>query len=244
MLRVIKIGGRAQNAVNLRWAIQEAASLSQVIVVHGGGDEVSALQRRLGIQPKFHQSLRVTTSEDLEVLQMALGSANKRLVRMLMNEGVRAVGISGEDAGTLQALRIAEDKFGEVGVIERVDPRLIVTLLDDKYVPVVSPLSRNWETGGTLNVNGDDVASAIAIALAAEELLFVSDVPGVLMKNMPVSQINVADVEALIASGEAVGGMTVKLQAACRAAKYGVKVRIGNIQAIQSAAAGTTIVAT
>ena len=132
MTRVFKIGGRVQSHAGLAAAGRAAATTDRVVVVHGGGDEVSTLQRRLGLTPQFNGGRRVTTPDDLEVVQMVLsGSAHKRLVAALVSEGVRAVGISGEDDGLLCARATLRETLGEVGVPTRVDARLVELGLTD-----------------------------------------------------------------------------------------------------------------
>lgn len=243
MIRVLKIGGRAQSDERLARAIFAASQADRVVVVHGGGDEVSALQRRLGLTPQFSGGRRVTTRSDLEIVRMVLsGTANKRLVAAFVGQGIRAVGISGEDAGLLQAHATDRDTLGEVGAPSRVDPRLIQLLLDGGYVPVISPLGRDDETGATLNVNGDDAAAAIAVAVGADELALIADVSGVMADGVVLSELDLEQTSALIAAGTARDGMAAKLQAARRAVERGVaRVRIGDIDAIQSVTAGTAI---
>jgi len=241
--RVLKIGGRAQANPGLASAVRVAATNDRVVLVHGGGDEVSVLQRRLGLTPQFTGGRRVTTSEDLELVRMVLsGSANKRLVAALVSENVRAVGISGEDDGLLRAQATARETLGEVGEPTRVDARLIELLLAGGYVPVISPLARDEASGATLNVNGDDAATAIAIAIGADELVLVADVAGVVADGVVLPDLDVDRAVALIENGTARDGMAAKLQAARRAVELGVaRVRIGNIEAIRSATAGTAI---
>src|SRR6476660_2500787 len=126
MKRVLKIGGRAQADAGLAVAVRDAAEHDRVVVVHGGGDEVSTLQRRLGMTPTFHGGRRVTTIDDLAIVKMVLsGSANKRLVATFVGEGIRAVGISGEDDGLLCARATSRETLGEVGTPSRVDVRLL-----------------------------------------------------------------------------------------------------------------------
>lgn len=243
MTRILKIGGRAQADPGLARAVRAAAMTDRVVLVHGGGDEVSALQRRLGLTPKFSGGRRVTTREDLELVRMVLsGTANKRLVAALVSENVRAVGISGEDNGLLRARATSRETLGEVGVPTHVDAHLIELLVAGGYVPVISPLARDEESGATLNVNGDDAATAIAIAIGADELVLVADVPGVMTDGVVLPDLDVERAVALIENGTARDGMAAKLQAARRAVELGVaRVRIGNIEAIRSATAGTAI---
>jgi acetylglutamate kinase len=243
MTRVLKIGGRAQSDAGLALAVHHAAEQGRVVVVHGGGDEVSTLQRRLGMTPTFHGGRRVTTTQDLDIVRMVLsGSANKRLVATFVGEGIRAVGISGEDDGLLCARATSRETLGEVGTPSRVNARLLDLLVNAGYVPVISPLARDEDTGSTLNVNGDDAAAAIASAMGADELVLIADVPGVIADGVIVPELDLDQAAALVANGTAREGMAAKLQAARRAVELGVpRVRIGNIAAIQLANAGTVI---
>lgn len=241
--RVVKIGGRAQTDPGLADAIRRASERDRLVVVHGGGDEVSALQRRLGTTPRFHRGRRITTIGDLEIVQMVLsGAVNKRLVATFVGAGVRAVGLSGEDDGLLRASATARETLGEVGEPSRVDARLLELLMTGGYVAVVSPLARDEASGATLNVNGDDAAAAIAVAIGADELALIADVPGVLADGIVVPELDVDQAAVLVENGTARDGMAAKLQAACRAVERGVaRVRIGNVAAIHSASAGTVI---
>jgi acetylglutamate kinase len=241
--RVIKIGGRVQADPGLIDALAGAAARDPLVVVHGGGDEVSALQRRLGMSPRFHGGRRVTTVEDLAVVRMVLsGTANKRLVAALVGAGVRAVGISGEDGGMLRARARARETLGEVGEPSRVDVRVLTLLTGAGFVPVVSPLARDEDTGSALNVNGDDAAAAIAAALGAAELVLLADVPGVLVGGRVVPELGPDQAAALTEDGTARDGMAAKLEAARRAAELGVgRVRIGDLAALRGTTAGTVI---
>jgi acetylglutamate kinase len=246
MTRVIKIGGRVQSDPGLPGQIATAARAAGdgLVVVHGGGDEVSALQRSLGNEPQFVGGRRVTTHEDMHVVRMVLsGSINKRLVRQFLDAGVPAVGISGEDGGILPALLLDGGALGAVGEPLAANAAALRALLGAGFVPVVSPLGRHAETGEGLNVNGDDAAAAIAAALGAEELLLVADVPGVLdADGRPLGHIDADSVDHIIVSGTARGGMSAKLQAARRALTGGVaSVRIGDATAISDPRAGTHI---
>lgn len=249
MTRVLKLGGRAQGSAELLDAIAAAWSArhSDICIVHGGGDEISALQRALGIEPVFVGGRRATTPRDLELVRMALsGAANKRLVTALVDRGVAAWGISGEDAGMLQATPLANEKLGLAGTPALVNAAPLQLLLERGYLPVVSPVARNAAGTGALNVNGDDAAAALAAALDAEELVFVSDVTGVTGATGDIHRhLNIADARELIAMGVAIGGMAAKLEAAERALEGGVlRVRIAGIAAINDRSAGTVIAVT
>jgi acetylglutamate kinase len=241
----VKIGGRAQGDAALpRVLASVVRNGDELVVVHGGGDEVTALQRRLGSEPTFIGGRRVTTEADMEVVRMVLsGAVNKRLVRQLLGEGVPAIGISGEDAGMLPAALLDGGALGAVGEPLTADGRAIEALLAAGFVPVISPLGRHAETGQGLNINGDDAAAAIAGALRADELLLLADVPGVLdPSGILVRSIGVDTIDELIGSGVARGGMSAKLQAARRALAAGVStVRISDVHALLDSSAGTRL---
>jgi len=242
----VKIGGRAQGdpqlIVQLATATRRGESL---VIVHGGGDEVTALQRRLGIEPQFRGGRRVTSAEDLELVRMVLsGATNKRLVAQLLSAGVRAVGLSGEDAALLRA-HVTEPAFGRVGGAMTADTALLTHLWSGGFIPVVSPLGRDDDDpqGGGLNVNGDDAAASIAAALGADELLLVADVPGVLDgAGATIPVLDGVAAQVLVASGVAKGGMAAKLEAGALALRGGVRrVRIGDLRAITDASSGTRL---
>ena len=180
----------------------------------------------------------------MEVVRMVLsGTVNKRLVRQLLDEGVSAVGISGEDGGMLPARLLDDGALGAVGEPLSANVRPIEALLSAGHVPVISPLGRHVENGNGLNVNGDDAAAAIAGALRADELLLLADVPGVLdASGALVPAISADAVDEMIASGVARGGMSAKLQAARRALAAGVgAVRISDVNALMNPGVGTRL---
>lgn len=247
MTRVVKIGGRPQSDAALPAMIAESwdAMSGAMVLVHGGGDEVSALQKAMGITAQFVDGKRVTTPQDVDIVRMALsGTANKRLVSSLVREGVRAVGLSGEDASLIAATPVDSVRMGHVGAPQRVNSSLLLHLIDGGYLPVVSPVSRNvgHELGPALNVNADDAAAAIAVAIEATELLIVSDVPGVLVEGKPVAMLTVAEARSLVHDGQASGGMSAKLMASVTAVEGGVKrVRISDLRGITDRSIGTVI---
>jgi len=245
--RVIKIGGRPHLEPKLAGLVAESwdAMSGAMILVHGGGDDVSALQNALGIVAQFVDGRRVTTAQDLELVRMALsGTVNKRLVSALVREGVRAVGLSGEDASLIAATPVDSGRMGHVGTPQKINASLLLHLMDGGYLPVISPVSRNvgHELGPALNVNADDAAAAIAVAVEAEELSIVSDVRGVLIDGAPVARLSVAEARALMNDGRASGGMKAKLAAAIVATENGVKrVRITDLSGIKDRESGTRI---
>ena len=253
--RVIKIGGRPQSDPALATSIAQlwSGGSTPIVLVHGGGDEVTTLQRVLGLEAQFVGGRRVTSAEDIDVVRMALsGSANKRLVAALVSHGVRALGLSGEDASLLTAAPVDPARLGYVGAPHRANVELLWHLLDGGYVPVVSPVSRNACAGApgpnslgnasALNVNGDDAAAALAVALAADELLLVADVPGVMSDGAVIPRLHGTVARNLITAGTAAGGMRAKLEAALWAVDGGVaRVRIGDIAAVTDPARGTLL---
>jgi acetylglutamate kinase len=214
--------------------------------VHGGGDEITALQRAFDATPRFIGGRRVTSDADIDILRMALsGAANKRLVARLRAVGIEAVGISGEDGALIQATELDAQTYGRVGTPSRVNVALLQLLLGGGHLPVVSPVSASERAGETLNVNGDDAAASIAAALGAAELLLIADVPGVLVNGTVVPALDRASAEALVADGVATGGMGAKVQAALVALASGIeRVRIGDLTAIDDLSAGTLFVTT
>lgn len=247
MTRVVKVGGRPQGDPSLPALIAETwdAMSDALVLVHGGGDEVSTLQKAMGITAQFIDGKRVTTQQDVELVRMALsGTANKRLVSALVREGVRAIGLSGEDASLIAATPVDSVRMGHVGAPQRINSSLLEHLLDGGYLPVISPVSRNvgHDLGPALNVNADDAAAAIAVALQATELLIVSDVPGVLVDGKAVDTLTVAEARGLVHDGRASGGMSAKLTASITAVEGGVKrVRISDLRGITDRKAGTVI---
>jgi acetylglutamate kinase len=241
---VIKLGGRAQTDPTLPLILSSVATRSRLALIHGGGDEISAMQRRLGLEPTFVGGRRVTNDADLDVVRMLLsGTVNKRLTAQLISVGVRAVGVSGEDASLLTA-RVVDPTFGRVGGDVLCDPSLILHLVSGGFVPVISPLARDRESAKScgLNVNGDDAAAAIAAALHADDLLFLADVPGVLEDEKPLAALDRAGITDLIARDVVRGGMRAKLEAALTALERGVRsVRIGALSAIADPSLGTHI---
>jgi acetylglutamate kinase len=245
--RVLKIGGRPQSDPNLPALIADSwdGLSGAMVLVHGGGDDISALQTTLGITAKFVDGRRVTTAQDLELVRMALsGTANKRLVSLLVREGVRAVGLSGEDASLIAAIPIDSGRLGHVGAPQKINCSLLLHMIDGGYLPVISPVSRNigHELGPALNVNADDAAAAIAVAIDAKELLIVSDVPGVMVDDRPATTLTIAEARGLMQDGRASGGMRAKLAAAVTAVEGGVeRVRITDLGGINDRTRGTLV---
>lgn len=249
MIRVVKVGGRAQASPDLADRLGSAwkTAPGSFCVIHGGGDEISAFQRRIGLEPSFVGGRRITTRDDIDIVRMVLsGLVNKRLVSSLVAVGVPAVGISGEDGGTLLAAPIDPEKgsLGRVGKPIAVNASLIQTLLDAAYLPVISPLAADdGSPGEALNVNGDDAAAAIAIALGASELLLIADVTGVLdAGGQPVACLDQAETLEHVRSGVVSSGMRAKLEAGFTALTGGVgRVRITSLDGLGDPDAGTLL---
>jgi acetylglutamate kinase len=242
---VLKVGGNEVD--DPAWVARFAASAAErggrLVVVHGGGKEVTALQRLLGAEPEWRDGLRVTTAEAMRAVAMVLsGLVNKRLASALLTAGVDAVGISGEDGGLLRARLAAGGSMGRTGEIVAVRADLLHVFLGQGLLPVLSPVSRGPD-GMALNVNADDAAAAVAAALGAAELLFVSNVAGVLEGGAVLEGVEAGEVEALIAGGTANGGMAPKLRAAARAASAVGRVRIGGLEMLKNETAGTRVCA-
>ncbi len=222
---VIKVGGGTLSGGALEDLPWVYASGRRVALVHGGGPQLTRMLDSLGIPTRFHEGLRVTDAETLEVAEMVFaGSVNKALVRELGARGIPAAGISGTDGPTLLVEPLPG--LGRVGEVERVKPGLVHALWAGGFVPVVAPLGLGPE--GTYNVNADAAAAALAVGLEAEYLLLLTDVDGLLKDGSTVGSLAPDECEGYVASGLAAGGMVPKLRAAAEAARGGVRARIMN----------------
>jgi len=229
---VIKIGGNELDnpAFVQGLAARVAAMDTAPVIVHGGGRAIGALQEKLGLQPVKVDGLRVTDAASLEVAQMVLsGHANKLLVTALFAAGVTAVGLSGVDGGLLRCVKkqVNGADLGYVGQVVGVQPALVQHLVAQGVVPVVSPISLGLD-GQVYNVNADEAAAALAAALGADLLSFVSNVPGVIDgTGQPLRHLSAARTEQLIAAGVIRDGMVPKVRAALDGLAHGVaKARI------------------
>ncbi|HIJ74339.1 MAG TPA: acetylglutamate kinase [Candidatus Hydrogenedentes bacterium] len=231
---VIKYGGSAMTEPALRRSTAEDIVLMKYVgmdpvVVHGGGPAITQTLDRLNIGSEFHQGLRVTDDETIEVVEMVLaGHVNKDIVALLNSSGGTAVGLCGKDGNLLYAKRIElEDgrDLGHVGAIVRVDPRIITALCDAGMIPVVAPVATD-AAGGTWNVNADTAAGEIAAAVRAEKLVFLTDTPGLLRDvgdpGSLIPEVRAQDVAELKKSGVIAGGMMPKIDACVNALERGV----------------------
>lgn len=207
------------------------------VIVHGGGKTIAQYQQRLGLEPRFLEGLRITDEASMDVAEMVLsGLMNKRVVRALVNAGIRAAGISGVDDGTIYVEKMWHPlgDLGRVGDIQDVDPYLLRSLIAANIVPVVSPISFGALDGLSYNVNADHAATAIAAKLGAIKLIFVSNVPGVLVAGRVVRAITADQAEQWIAEGIITGGMIPKVRSAIGAVHGGVaQAVITNLAGIQ-----------
>ncbi|MBX6374254.1 MAG: acetylglutamate kinase [Acetobacteraceae bacterium] len=238
---VVKYGGHAmgEEETALRFG-RDIALLEQVgvnpVVVHGGGPQINAMLKRLGVKSTFVQGLRVTDAEMLDVVEMVLaGPVNKQIAEAITRAGAIAVGISGKDGGLIRARKVVRTvrdpengaeqalDLGFVGEPERVDTRVLELMIGADIVPVVAPVGVG-EDGQTYNINADTVAGAIAGALRAERLLLLTDVPGVLgTDGTLVPEMTVAEARAGIAAGWISGGMIPKVETCIYAIERGVR---------------------
>ena len=229
---VIKYGGSAMLDEELKAnVIKDAVLLKLVgfkpIIVHGGGKEISRWVGKVGMEAKFVNGLRVTDKDTMEIAEMVLAKVNKELVNYVQSLGVRAVGISGKDGGLLKCkkkLSGGED-IGYVGEVTEVDPKILHDLLEKDFLPIVFPVGYD-ENYDTFNINADDAACAIAEAVHAEKLAFLSDIEGVYKdQNDPetlISELHVNEAQALIQEGFVGGGMIPKLNNCIHAIENGV----------------------
>ncbi len=251
---VLKIGG---NEIDDPGFLSKVTSLigrlqkenHHVIVVHGGGKEITALLEKLGIETKFVDGLRYTDADSLAAVEMMLsGSINKRLVRTLLQGGVSALGVSGIDGKILVAEKITRDgkDIGLVGEVSAVNISVLESLMRN-FVVVLSPISTDKISGGALNVNADYAAAAVASFLGAELIIFLSNVPGVISAGNVLPRMQQKDFDELRKSGVITGGMVPKIEAALRALKDGAKIAFitdadGTEQIVSGANAGTQVV--
>jgi acetylglutamate kinase len=228
---VIKYGGSAMVDENLRSTFaDDVAMLHYVginpVIVHGGGPHISRAMGQLGIEPVWHEGLRVTDRETIRVVQSTLaGEINPDIVRLINAHGAVATGVNGLDGNTFIA-RPKDEKLGFVGEITEVNPGLILSLQSEGYVPVVAPLARG-EDGNTYNLNADTAAGALAEALGALKVIYLTDVEGLYRdlgdKDSLIARIIVSDLSKLIQSGSASAGMIPKLRSCIAAVEGGVE---------------------
>ena len=227
----IKYGGNAMINDSLREQVMEDIVLLsmvgiKVVLIHGGGPDVTDMMQRLGKKPEFVDGLRVTDKETVDIVQMVLaGKVNKTLVNLLEMKGGRAVGLSGMDGRLIEA-KTKDERLGYVGEITHVHIRPVTDLLDNGYIPVISTVGCDRE-GNAYNINGDTAAAWVAGALEAERLIMLSDIPGLLRdKDDPttlIPELTVAEAGRLRREGVISGGMIPKMECCVEAIRRGVK---------------------
>lgn len=225
---VVKYGGSAQIDEILKDNFARDIVLLQligikVVVVHGGGKKINSFLEQLDIKSDFVDGLRVTDEKAMEIVEMTLsGLINKQITSLLVRHGARAVGISGKDDGMLKAKPLNNGKYGLVGEITSVNDEVIKALLTSDIVPVIAPIASD-ENARSYNINADSCASAIAMKLRAQKVIFLSDISGVLDKNGElISRLNAQKIATLKADGTINGGMIPKLDACLECVNNGV----------------------
>ena len=229
---VVKYGGSAMSNEELQKNVIKDVTLLKLvgfkpIIVHGGGKEISRCVGKVGMEAKFVNGLRVTDADTMEIAEMVLNKVNKSLVSMVQELGVKAVGISGKDGGLLECDKKYSDgqDIGFVGNIKKVNPKVLYDLLEKDFLPIVAPIGLD-ENFQTYNINADDAACAIAKAVSAEKLAFLTDIEGLYRdiedKSTFISRLTAAQAEELIHDGCIGGGMLPKLTNCTDAIREGV----------------------
>jgi acetylglutamate kinase len=228
---VIKYGGHAMEDPALADLFAQDVVLMRLVgknpvVVHGGGPQISELMRRLGKEPEFVDGLRVTDAESVDIVRMALvGKVNREIVSSINQHGSLAVGLSGEDAGLIK-VEMRDERLGFVGDVTSIDPSIVDRLINEELIPVIATVGVD-ELGQAYNINADTVAGAIAMAMQAEKLVYLTDVAGIYAdypdESSLVSRTDIDGLEAMLASGTADGGMIPKLKSCALALRGGVR---------------------
>ena len=227
---VVKYGGNAMISETLREQVMEDIVLLskvgvRVILVHGGGPEITEMMNRLNKEAVFRDGLRVTDQETIDIVQMVLaGKINKSLVKLIELKGGKAIGLSGMDGSLIQA-KIRDEKYGFVGDVTKINPDPILDLLDRGYIPVISTLGCD-EKGNTYNINGDTAAGAIAGALNASRMIMMTDITGVMYDkddpNSLIRELSVSEAIRMKEEGRIKGGMIPKILCCIEALNQGV----------------------
>lgn len=236
---VIKYGGSAQLKEGLKESFAKDIVMMNYIgirtaIVHGGGPKISAIMEKMGKKPRFIQGQRITDEDTMEIVEMVLGGLiNKEIVSLINNHGGKAIGLSGKDGGIIKAKKKLIKKsvekgsdetidLGLVGEVTRIDPDILITLQNDGFIPVLSPIGVG-QKGETLNINADNVAASIASVLKAEKLVLLTDVPGIMDKDERIiSTLKKKEIKKFIDNGIIKGGMLPKVQACLTAIESGV----------------------
>ena len=229
---VVKYGGSAMVDEELKKQVIEDVTLLKLvgfkpIIVHGGGKEISRWVGKVGMEPKFINGLRVTDEATMELAEMVLGKVNKELVQLVQGLGVRAIGVSGKDGGLLKVTKkySGGEDIGFVGEVQKVNAEILWDLLEKDFLPIVCPVGMD-ETFQTFNINADDAACAIARAMNAEKLAFLTDIEGVYKDpgdpETLISELQISEARKLMEDGFIGGGMLPKLNNCIDAIENGV----------------------
>lgn len=230
---VIKYGGSALTDPVIKDTIINNIALMKLVgmkpvLVHGGGPEINTMLGRLDVKSEFIGGLRITSNEAMEIVEMVLsGKVNKSIVSDIETKGVRAIGISGKDGGTIKARKLIKNgvDYGQVGEVDCIDTSLICSLINNDFIPVIAPVGQD-DAGNTYNINADYVAMDIAAALKAEKLLFLTDVPGILKdindSGSVINFLGLEEIAPLIRDGTISGGMIPKIESCRSVVKRGV----------------------
>ncbi|MCR4908208.1 MAG: acetylglutamate kinase [Lachnospiraceae bacterium] len=230
---VVKYGGSAMKSEELKDSVIKDVTLLKLvgfkpIIVHGGGNEISRWVGKVGMEPSFVSGLRVTDEDTMEIAEMVLSRVNKSLVGLVEQLGVRAIGVSGKDGRLIRVKKkyVEGQDIGFVGEITKVEPQILLDLLEKDFLPIVAPIGMD-ENFDTYNINADDAACAIAKAVGAEKLAFLTDVEGLYRdfsdKSTFITRITVDDAEKLLSEGMIGGGMLPKLSGCTDAVRGGVR---------------------
>ncbi|NOL49937.1 acetylglutamate kinase [Pelistega europaea] len=235
---VVKYGGNAMIEESLQKSFAHDIVLLKLIglnpiVVHGGGPQIDAALKRLGKEGTFIQGMRVTDADTMEVVEWVLGGQVQQDIVMMINQaGGKAIGLTGKDGGLIQAKKkLMPNKenpdqpldIGFVGDITSVDPAVLKAVIEDQFIPVISPIGFNYEENSVYNINADLVAGKVAEVLMAEKLLLMTNIPGVLDKNGNLlRRLSAVTIDELFADGTITGGMLPKISSALEAARSGV----------------------
>lgn len=229
---VVKYGGNAMISDQLRDAVMSDIILLQlvgihVVLVHGGGPEINAMLKKIGKESKFVDGLRYTDQETIDIVQEVLcGKVNKNLVASLNRRGGRAIGLSGLDSSLFEA-KVKNAKYGLVGEITNVNPKIVTDCIENGYIPVISTVAQGCDAECSYNINADTAASKLAIALKAEKLILLTDIAGLMMDHKDESTllpiVHMSDVPLLKKKGIISGGMIPKVECCVEAIRWGVK---------------------
>ena len=231
---VIKYGGNAMSDKSIAMKVAQDLVLLKlvginIVIVHGGGPQIDEFLSKLDKPRKFHNGLRVTDNETMDLVEMVLtGRVNKDIVSIINKAGGYAFGLTGKDASFIKARKISQEKnrkntdLGRVGEVVKVDPSLLLNLISDKFIPVISPIGVD-SNGDSLNINADFVASEIAAVLKCEKLIFMTNTDGVIKKNKLIPNVSISEISKLIKNQIITGGMIPKIESAKLAIKKNVK---------------------